>query len=156
MLLNRCRGIVVRDVAARLFVAYPTALELSQAEPAALVELLKPLGFQNRRAKTLLAFSEAFAKREWKDASELPGIGEYARDCWRIFFLEDLGDTPPKDHALVDYWKLAKEGLWPERGWLPDADVIERRRRVEDFLDQRRLRKLSNPLRKAKKEEAKP
>lgn len=118
LLLNRCRGETVRSVVDKLFEKYPNAVALKDADIEELTALLKPLGFQNQRAKRLVDFSKAFIE-EWNDVRELPGVGDYAADCYRIFFLEELGDEPPNDHALVDYWVAAKAGMWPEEGWDP-------------------------------------
>jgi methyl-CpG-binding domain protein 4 len=133
MLLNRTRGQQVRSVVDRLFEKYPCSNDMANAVEEELVELLKPLGFQKQRAKRLIKFADAYQGMWWQDARELPGVGEYAFDCWRMFFLEELGNDPPNDHALLDYWKIAKEGLWPEEGWGPDPDVERRRRFVGDL-----------------------
>lgn len=111
LLLNRCRGETVRNVIGTLFLSFPDASSLAQAEVGELTDILRPLGFQNQRAKRLVEFAHAFLG-EWKDVRELPGVGDYAADCYRIFFLEDLGDEPPNDHALIDYWIAAKAGMW--------------------------------------------
>lgn len=127
LLLNRCRGETVRGVVDKLFNKFPDAVDMMAADVGELTEILKPLGFQNQRAKRLVEFSTAFMS-DWKDVRELPGVGDYAADCYRIFFLEELGDEPPDDHALVDYWVAAKAGLWPAEGWGHDPGVEARRR----------------------------
>ena len=126
LLLNRCRGATVRGVVGALFERFPGAVDMAQADVGELTTILRPLGFQNQRAKRLVEFSKAY-NAGFKDVSELPGVGEYAADFWRIFFLEELGDEAPKDHALVDYWKIAKDGLWPKEGWGYDP-IVEARR----------------------------
>jgi methyl-CpG-binding domain protein 4 len=127
LLLNRCRGETVRGVVDKLFNKFPDAVEMTRANVGELTEILRPLGFQNQRAKRLVEFSKAFMSG-WKDVRELPGVGDYAADCYRIFFLEELGDEPPDDHALVDYWVAAKAGMWPAEGWGHDPYVEARRR----------------------------
>lgn len=128
LLLNRCRGETVRGVVDTLFSKFPNAFSLAKADVGELTDVLRPLGFQNQRAKRLVDFAHAFLG-EWKDVRELPGVGDYAADCWRIFFLEELGDEPPEDGPLTDYWIAAKAGLWPSNGWPFDADVEARRSR---------------------------
>jgi endonuclease III len=130
LLLNRCRGETVRGVVDKLFDRFPDAIDMMAADVGELTEILRPLGFQNQRAKRLIEFSKAYMSG-WKDVRELPGVGDYAADCWRIFFLERLGDEPPDDHALVDYWVAAKAGMWPIEGWGRDLVVEARRRLVE-------------------------
>lgn len=116
LLLNKCRGETVRTVLDPLFTKFPDAPTMALTDAGELAAILKPLGLQNQRGKRLVAFAQAFAAG-FQDVRELPGVGDYAADFWRIFFLEDLGDEPPEDHALVDYWVAAKAGMWPEGGW---------------------------------------
>lgn len=116
MLLNKCRGETVRAVLDPLFGKFPDASTMSTAEEADLAAILKPLGLQNQRAKRLVQFAKAF-DAGFQDVRELPGVGNYAADFWRIFFLEELGDEPPDDGPLTDYWVAAKAGMWPEGGW---------------------------------------
>lgn len=126
LLLNRCRGAAVRKVVGPLFDRWPDAASMAQADAEALSNTLAPLGLQRQRATRLKAFSAAF-EAGFKHAAELPGVGPYAEACWRIFFLEELGDEAPDDHALKDYWRIAKGGLWPEGGWGRDERVEARR-----------------------------
>jgi methyl-CpG-binding domain protein 4 len=128
LLLNRTRGQQVRGVVDQLFAKYPCSYDMARADKDDLVKLLRPLGFQKQRAERLIKFADAYQGMWWQDVRDLPGVGEYAFDCWRIFFLEELTDVPPKDHALVDYWNEAKGGLWPTAGWDPDPEVDSRRR----------------------------
>jgi adenine-specific DNA glycosylase len=72
------------------------------------INVIKPLGFANHRAKTLRRMTEAFLTNSWKHASELPGIGQYAARAWEIFCKGILSAEPPKDHALVQYWTWAQ------------------------------------------------
>jgi len=129
LLLNRTRGKQVRGVVDKLFEKYPCAYDMARAVEEDLVDLLQPLGFQKQRAKRLIQFADAYQGIWWQDARELPGVGEYAFDCWRIFFLEELGDVCPNDHALSDYWVEAQSGLWLKDGWPSDPDVEDRRAR---------------------------
>jgi hypothetical protein len=52
--------------------------------------------------------STAYLTGDWKHASELPGVGDYAARMWEIFFLGKLGDEPPNDGALKLYWYWMK------------------------------------------------
>ena len=71
------------------------------------------MGFANRRTKNLKAMTSRYLTGPWEDVRELPGIGEYAARAWEIFCLGIIGDHPPKDHALVQYWH-----------WLTSADAV--------------------------------
>ena len=59
---------------------------MSQAEPVELAELLRPLGFYNRRARSLIRFSTEWIAKPWQHPRELYGIGQYAADSWDIFY----------------------------------------------------------------------
>lgn len=129
VLLNRCRGETARTVIEQLFNVFPDVASIAKADVVELTSLLKPLGFQNRRAKTLIKMAASF-REDWRDVRELPGVGSYAYDCYRIFFLEELSDVPPEDGPLTDYWISAKSGLWPKQGWGYDEEVQKRKRRM--------------------------
>lgn len=137
VLLNRCRGETVRNVIDQLFAAFPDARSMTTADVSTLASILRPLGFQNRRAKTLVDMSSRFIQ-PWSNVDELPGVGRYAADCYRIFFLEELGDKPPDDGPLSDYWIAAKSGLWPEQGWVHDEQVQGRKDRLVRLESERR------------------
>jgi methyl-CpG-binding domain protein 4 len=135
LLLNRTRGTQVRGVIDKLFTKYACSYDMARADEAELISLLQPLGFQKQRAKRLIKFADVYQKMLWQDVRELPGVGQYAFDCWKIFFLEELGDVAPNDHALLDFWNEAQEegSFWPKSGWGFDPEVERRRRRVEDL-----------------------
>ncbi len=107
ILLNCTRRVQVDRVRSDLFSKYPTAIALSQADPQELSELLRPLGFYNRRAKSLIRFSTEWSSLDWKHPKELYGIGQYAADSWDIFYNNRL-DIEPNDGVLVKYrlWKI--------------------------------------------------
>lgn len=79
---------------------------MAKADPEILANLLKPLGFYNRRARTLIKFSQDWISKEWNHPRELYGIGQYAADSWDIFYNNRL-DIEPNDGVLVKYvqWK---------------------------------------------------
>jgi methyl-CpG-binding domain protein 4 len=106
ILLNCTRRVQVDRVRDELFRRYPDAVEMSTADPSELSQLLKPLGFYNRRAKTLIKFSFDWIDKDWQHPKELYGIGQYAADSWDIFY-ENRLDIEPNDGVLVKYlqWK---------------------------------------------------
>ena len=117
ILLNCTRRVQVDRVRDELFSKYPDAVEMSIADPVRLSEILKPLGFYNRRAKTLIKFSTDWIEKDWKHPKELYGIGQYASDSWDIFYGDQL-DVEPNDGVLVKYvlWKrlhIAKNHCTP-------------------------------------------
>ena len=85
---------------------------MGNADPADLAQLLKPLGFYNRRAKSLIRFSQEWTDKDWTHPRELYGIGEYAAASWDIFYENKL-DIEPKDGVLVKYlqWKRQQRSM---------------------------------------------
>ena len=90
-------------VLARLLDAFPDAAALAAANVELIEEILHPLGLHRRRARTLLVFSQAFLKGEWRRPDELPGIGRYGSDAHEIFCRGRWQDVDPQDHALRWY-----------------------------------------------------
>lgn len=109
ILLNCTRRVQVDRIRDELFTKYPSAQAMSQANSAQLSEILRPLGFYNRRAKSLIRFSTEWLERPWTHPRELYGIGQYAADSWDIFYNNRL-DIEPNDGVLVKYvlWKRTK------------------------------------------------
>lgn len=106
ILLNRTKRQQVDRVRDVLFQTYRDALEMADANPADLAKILQPLGFQNKRANTLIKFSDDWVSKDWDDPKNLHGIGQYAADSYDIFYNNNL-DLNPKDGVLVKYieWK---------------------------------------------------
>ena len=92
-----------------LFETYPTPEEMQVAELENLSTILKPLGFQNRRAVSLKRFSREFTDEDWKKASDLYGCGKYADDCYQVFCAGEWKKVKPTDHALNDYIDWLRE-----------------------------------------------
>lgn len=109
VMLNQTSIKQVRPVIWKVFERWPTDVELAQADPEELAECIKTLGFQNRRARSLIRMSSEYVNGfDWDDVTELHGIGEYAADSWRIFVLEDC----PGSEGEVDDEKLKKYVGW--------------------------------------------
>tara|TARA_E500000305_G_C3855202_1_gene157984 strand:+ start:147 stop:437 length:291 start_codon:yes stop_codon:yes gene_type:complete len=88
----------IRD---ELFDKYPTEYEMMEADEDELSEILKPLGLYKKRAKTLTKFSWMWVNG-FSDVTELYGIGQYARDSWEIFQMNNM-DVKPTDKVLLAY-----------------------------------------------------
>jgi len=106
ILLNRTKRAQVDRVREELFRTYNDALDMADADLETLAKILQPLGFQNKRAKTLIKFSEDWVSKDWTDPRDLHGIGQYAADSYDIFYNNKL-DINPNDGVLVKYleWK---------------------------------------------------
>ena len=62
ILLNLCRRTTVDKVRQELFKRYPTPQNIIEAKEKEIADLLEPLGFYNKRAKTLQKLSEGYLK----------------------------------------------------------------------------------------------
>lgn len=81
----------------------PTPQALLRTEPAKVTDVIKSLGFGQRRTKSLFKMTEAYLCANWEHARELPGVGQYGAASWEIFCKHVLPDVEPKDHALLQY-----------------------------------------------------
>lgn len=108
MLLNCTTRRAAEKVIPKLFERYPDAKSMAAADREELSSLIAVLGFRNRRTDNLIAMSKEYLKGTWSHPRHLPGIGEYASAAWEIFVAGKLPKDPPRDHALVRYWKWRK------------------------------------------------
>ena len=104
ILLNRTRGFVVRPVLARLLELGPPPEALSQSDHSKLVEVIRPLGFKQRRSGYLRHMSRQYLRERRPET--MSGIGDYALESWMIF-VEGFLDFEPSDAKLKAYvdWK---------------------------------------------------
>jgi endonuclease III-like uncharacterized protein len=80
---------------------------MADADQQELAELIRPLGFYNKRSKTLIRFSEEWTNRKWFNVKDLHGIGQYAKDSWDIFVEGKVPDSVT-DHVLTRYLQWRK------------------------------------------------
>lgn len=112
ILLNQTTRRQVEPVLSQLFTVAPTPQDMVRLPDAKLVEILRPLGLQNRRAVTLRAFSRdwMYHMRNHPPGTDpmmwLPkchGIGEYAVDSYRIFVKQNYQQPTSLDKELLAY-----------------------------------------------------
>jgi methyl-CpG-binding domain protein 4 len=109
LMLNQTTRKQLDKVIDTFFEKWPNAHALLQATEAEIQDVIKPLGFWNKRPKTLKKFSEQYIAGGWSEPIELYGVGKYANDAWRIFIRGDWQAVEPKDHALNKYHDWLKE-----------------------------------------------
>lgn len=110
VLLNKAKGTVAEKVAEKLFENYPSATRLLVADEVDLMAIVRALGLGERRARTLKAIGMNYAipsrREEYESGKrpvdEIPGIGDYGRDAYGIFVLDDFS-IEPSDKALAKY-----------------------------------------------------
>lgn len=106
MMLNCTKRAQVDKVRNALFEKYPSHAEMADADQNELASMIKSLGFSNRRSKTMIKFSKSWSDDE-KTINELPGIGPYALDSWKLFVDCEMVDDP-SDHVLKIYVEWLK------------------------------------------------
>jgi endonuclease III len=107
ILLNLTHRRQVDRVRDKLFTRYPTATQMAFAAEDELSEMLKPLGFYNKRAVTLKRMSLEFVQG-FTDVDTLYGVGKYATDSWEIFQNNNT-DVQPEDDVLKEYLRITNE-----------------------------------------------
>lgn len=110
LLLNVTTRKQVDTVWPILFEEAPGHVEILNIRLERLVEILKPLGLYNRRAKRLKELAAAW---ETVPHSQLPGVGKYAIQSDKIFFADDLlWEESVEDGALVSYLEWRRLQSW--------------------------------------------
>jgi endonuclease III len=101
--LNLCTGRAFESVHEDLFALWDTPYEMAMADVIDLETLLSQLGLQRRRARNLIRMSTAFAFLwDGGDPTDLPGIGKYGSDSYRLFVRGEL-DISVEDKELRKY-----------------------------------------------------
>jgi methyl-CpG-binding domain protein 4 len=65
------------------------------------IEVIRPLGFYNRRERSIRLMSKDYLTWDGSDATKLHGIGQYGSESYRIFFLKEIFE--PQDKELRRY-----------------------------------------------------
>ena len=104
VLLNRCRGSVVKRAVAGLFGEWADPSSLAAANRLDVEKMVKSCGFQSRRADVLIHLSETMS--DGRDPFETDGIGSYAMDSWNVFIGRDR-TVVSSDKEIARYLKSA-------------------------------------------------
>lgn len=102
MMLNQTSYKQVDKVKDHFFMMFDTPEKLIHASDEEIIDIIRPLGFYNRRAKQWKKFSAAWLEWDGCDVSDLPGVGKYASDSWKIF-QEHIYDITVEDKELKKY-----------------------------------------------------
>ena len=117
-LVNRAKWIVAERILGEIRERWPTSYWLSVADVDEVGEVVRPLGFQTRRAVLLVRLAEEWQRlyvfehrrvRTAKEVMRLPGCDEHAADSFAIF-VEGRRDVLPMDGALLEYLNRRKVG----------------------------------------------
>jgi methyl-CpG-binding domain protein 4 len=100
--LNQTGRIQVKRCLPEFLYRWPTPKKYLKSKPEKVIEVIRSLGFYNRRENTLRRMSEDFLTWNGEDANDLYGIGKYGSDSYRIFFQNDI-PSDVGDHELRRY-----------------------------------------------------
>ncbi|XP_013386004.1 serine/arginine repetitive matrix protein 1 [Lingula anatina] len=103
--LNKTTGKAAIPVLWQFLDKWPSAEAVQHADWEPIAQLLQPLGLHEKRAKTIVKFSEEYLSKDWKYPIELYGIGKYGNDSYRIFCVKEWKQVHPEDHKLNAYHK---------------------------------------------------
>lgn len=107
IMLNQTNGKQVEQVYKRFFACWPTYAHVYPSHEPAIADVIRPLGFYNRRARTIVKLaghmvSYAIEVGDIMNAKSVvgwPGCGRYAQDSWNIFV---RGIIPDGTHEVAD------------------------------------------------------
>ena len=102
MCLNQTGRKQVKRVLPEFFSRWPTAEAFLQSKTEDVVEVIRSLGFYNRRERSLRKMTESFLTWDGNDATMLYGIGKYGSDSYRLFYKNEIPDDIG-DHELQRY-----------------------------------------------------
>lgn len=111
LFLNCTQRKQVETIIDAFFERYPSAdayIRTYESSKQDIVDLIRPLGFYNRRAERLYRFSVDFVSGGAGDPRGCFAIGKYATACYEMLFLGRFGEDPPEDHALQNYYHFVK------------------------------------------------
>ena len=100
--LNQTYRKQVKEVLPKLFKRYPNAKAYLRGRLKTQETMLKPLGMWSVRAKRLRKMSEQFLTWDYKNASDLYGIGKYGSDSYKIFYKNEI-PADVQDNELKKY-----------------------------------------------------
>lgn len=100
--LNQTYRKQVKEVLPKLFKKYPNPKAFLKGRQTTQENMLKPLGMWSVRTKRLRKMSEQFLTWDYKEASDLYGIGKYGSDSYKIFYKNEIPDDV-QDKELKNY-----------------------------------------------------
>lgn len=109
-LMNRTHARQVRPIVRELFAMWPTPDEMARAS-ANLEDLIRPLGFVNRRAKAIRRMSADYARG--CSPYYCAGVGQFGKDALDVF-VHGRTNVRPKDGFLEKYVEWVKTGAYQD------------------------------------------
>lgn len=111
IMLNLCSGRALENIHEEFFRRWPTPYSLITEDPGKIEELISYLGLQRRRTTALRRMSVTYAFLwDGRDPKDLPGIGKYGSDSFRIFVRGEFS-VEPTDKELRKYLEWQKNKI---------------------------------------------
>ena len=112
IMLNQTGRKPVKTVLPLFLSKWPTPEAYLASDPEEVKEVIRPLGFYNRRERTIRRMSEDYLTWDKTDASVLYGIGQYGSESYRIFFLGQRFEPQDKElRSYVGYPRLQEKSI---------------------------------------------
>ena len=102
--LNQTGRIQVKRVLPEFFDKWPTPEKFLKSDTKTVIEVIKSLGFYNRREATIRKMTKDFLTWDREDATKLHGIGKYGSDSYELFYKKRIPENVG-DHELKRYIK---------------------------------------------------
>ena len=110
IMLNQTGRKPVKTVLPAFIERWPTPQAYLTSTSEEVVEVIRSLGFYNRRERSIRRMSEDFLTWDHKDAKKLFGIGQYGSESYRIFFLGERFEPQDKElRRYLGYPQLVKD-----------------------------------------------
>ena len=100
--LNQTGRIQVKRVLPVFFSKWPTAESFLKSKKEDVIEVIRSLGFYNRRENSIRKMTQSYLTWDGNDATMLYGIGKYGSDSYRLFYKNEIPDNIG-DHELKRY-----------------------------------------------------
>jgi len=104
IMLNQTDRVQVKRVLPKFLSKWNTPRKFLKSTPEEVIEIIRELGFYNRRERALRQMSQDYLTWDGNDATMLYGIGKYGSDSYEIFFKQNYG-VQPTDKELKRYLK---------------------------------------------------
>ena len=101
IMLNQTGRKPVKTVLPEFLSRWPTPEAYLASDPDEVKDVIRPLGFYNRRENIFRRMSEDYLTWDGSDATVLYGIGQYGSESYRIFFQGERFE--PQDKELRRY-----------------------------------------------------
>ena len=102
--LNQTGRLEVKRVLPEFFDKWPTPEAFLKSDKKTVIEVIKSLGFYNRRENAIRKMTQDFLTWDGEDATKLHGVGKYGSDSYELFYKKRIPENVG-DHELKRYIK---------------------------------------------------